>query len=77
MNGDWVASIHGAEVVAERVSETTEYRNNIEKSELETRKTFERENIQTENIPLTGQPDFVTPLTENIPQTQSTVRQSL
>ena len=53
LNGNWLAYIHGAEVAAERVSETTTYINHIEKSELETSNCFERENIQTENIPLT------------------------
>ena len=73
MNGYWLASIHGiAEVAVEIVSKTKAYSNYIKKSEIETRKFFEQENIQTENIPLTRQPDFVTPLTENIPQTRST-----
>ena len=72
LNGNWLESSHGAEVAVKRVSETKAYSNHIEQSELETKKVFERENIQTENTPLTRQPDFVTPLTENIPQTQST-----
>ena len=67
LNGDWLASSHGFE----RVSETTAYSNHIKNSELETRQVFERENIQTENIPLTRQTDFVTPLHDN-PQTRST-----
>ena len=67
LNGDWLASSHGFEIP----SKTTAYSNHIKNSELETRKCFERENIQTENIPLTGQTDFVTPLHDN-PQTRST-----
>ena len=49
LNSDWLASSHGFE----RVSETTAYSNHTKNSELETRKVFERENIQTGNIPLT------------------------
>ena len=70
LNGDWIHGI--AEVAVERASKTKVYSNHIKKSELETRKFFERENMKTGNIPLTRQPDFVTPLTENIPQTRST-----
>ena len=61
MNGDWIVSSHGIE----KVSETKAHINHIKISELETRKCFERENIQTENIPLTRQLDFVTPLNDN------------
>ena len=46
----------------ERMSETTAYSNHIKNSELETREFFERE---TENIPLTRQPDLVTTLHKN------------
>ena len=53
------------------MSDTKAYSNHIKKSEFETRKVFERKNIQTENIPLTRKPDFVTTLTDN-PQTRST-----
>ena len=67
LNGDWLASSHGIE----RVSKNKVYSNHIKKSELETRKVFEQKNIKTENITLTRQPDFVTPLTDN-PQTGST-----
>ena len=67
MNGDWIASSHDFE----RVSKTKAYINNIKNSELETRQVFERENIQTENILLTRQRNFVTPLHDN-PQTRST-----
>ena len=67
LNGDWLVSSHGFE----RVSETKAYSNHIKKSELETRKVFERGNIQTENISLTRQPYFVTLLPYN-PQTGST-----
>ena len=67
MNSDWLASSHGFE----RVSKTTLYSNHIKNYEIETRKVFERENIQTENIPLTRQTDFVTPLHDD-PQTGST-----
>ena len=66
LNGDWLSSSHGFEIP----SKTTAYINHIKNSELETWKVFERENIQTENIPLTRQTDFVTPLHDN-PQTQS------
>ena len=61
---DWLAS----RLDFERVSKTTACSNHIKNSELETRKTFERE---TENIPLTRQPDLVTPLHGN-PLTRST-----
>ena len=67
LNGDWLASSH----VFERVSKMKAYSNNIKKSDLETRENSERENIQTENIPLTRQPDFVTPLPDS-PKTRST-----
>ena len=66
-NSNWLAYSHGFE----RVRETTVYSNHIKNSELETRQVFERENIQTKNIPLTRQTDFVTPLHDN-PRTQST-----
>ena len=73
MNRNCLASSNGIEEVAEeKGSKTKAYSNHIKKSELETRNVFERETIQTVNIPLTQQPDFVTPLTENIPQTRST-----
>ena len=61
LNGDSLASSH----YFERVSETRSYSNHINNSELETRQVFERENIQTENIPMTQQTDFVTPLHDN------------
>ena len=64
---NWLASSHGFE----RVSKTTAYSNHIKNSELETREVFERENIQTEDIPMTRQKDFVTQLHDN-PQTRST-----
>ena len=67
LKGDWLASSYDIK----RVIETKAYSNHIKKSELETRNVFERENIQTENIPLARQPDFVTPLPDN-PQTRST-----
>ena len=67
MNGNWLASSHGFEIV----SEMTAYSNHIKNYELETRQVFEQENIKTENIPLKQQPDFVTPLPDN-PQTRST-----
>ena len=49
LNGDWLTSSH----YFERVSKTRSYSNHINNSELETRQFFERENIQTENIPQT------------------------
>ena len=49
LNDNWLASSHGFE----RVGKTRAYSNNIKNSGLETRQVFERENIQTENIPLT------------------------
>ena len=49
----------------------TAYSNYIKSSELEFREVFEQENIQTENIPLTRQTYFETPLHDN-PQTRST-----
>ena len=55
---DWLVSRHDFEIV----SENTAYSNHINNSELETREVFEQE---TENIPLTQQTDFVTPLHEN------------
>ena len=48
LNDDWIASSHGFE----RARNTKAYSNHIKNSELETRNIFERENIQTENIPL-------------------------
>ena len=63
LNGNWLASSH----VFERVSEMTAYSKHVKNSELETRKVFEQENIQTENIPLTRQTDFATPLHDNPP----------
>ena len=63
---DWLASRRDFETV----SETTAYSNHIKNSELETKKVFEQENIQTDNIPLTQQMDFVTPLHDN-PQFQA------
>ena len=38
LNGDQLASSHGAEVAVEKVSETKAYSNHIKKSELEIRK---------------------------------------
>ena len=64
LQADWLASRHDFE----RVSKTIAYSNHIKNSELETREVFERE---TENIPLTRQPDLVTPLHDN-PLTRST-----
>ena len=52
LSGNWLASGNDAEVAVESLSETKAYRKHIKKSELETRKVFEPENIQTENIPL-------------------------
>ena len=46
----------------ENMSETTAYRNHIKNSEFETREVFEQE---TENIPLTRQPDSMTNLHNN------------
>ena len=68
LNNYWIASIHDFE----RVSEMKAYSNHIKNSEPETRQVFERENIQTENIPLIRQTDFVTPLHEN-PQTRQRI----
>ena len=63
LNGDWLTSSHGFV----RVSDTKAYNIYIKNS----RQVFERENIQTENIRLTRQTNFVTPLYDN-PQTRST-----
>ena len=67
LKGDWLACSHGFV----RVSETKAYSNLIQNSKLETRQVLEQEKILAENIPLTRQPDFVTPLPDN-PQTRST-----
>ena len=67
LSDDCLTSSHGFE----RVSKTRAYSNHMKNYDLETRHVFERENIQTENIPLTWQTDFVTPLHDN-PQTQLT-----
>ena len=61
---DWLASRH----YFERVSETTSHNNHINNSELETIQVFEQGNIQTEDIRLIRQTDFVTPSHDN-PQT--------
>ena len=55
----------------ERVSKTTPYSNHINNYELETRPFFLWGNIQTKNILMTRQTDFVTPLHHN-PYTRST-----
>ena len=51
--------------------ESKAYSIHIKSYEPETRQLFELENIQTENIPLTQQTGFVTPLHDN-KQTRST-----
>ena len=63
---NWLSCSHGFETL----SETTAYSNHIKNSGVETRQVFEQENIQTENISLTRQTDFVTPLHDN-PLTKS------